>query len=856
MITVPVYNMIILPNISLTFKKDFFDDASTTDIHEGDDVLFVFQKESKKKENLTKDDFYPIGVSGRVQSVDSDGDVTIETLGRMDLGEVKISGEEIYVPSVLREDVQDVPEEEMNKRLSAMKGRLFEFLKKFPWGLMARQYVNRWKSLEEAATALSSYLSLDPEERFHFLEVDKESERLDMIEKAIYGFIAESDVTSEAEDAAKKTNEKLYREDALKKQIDFLQKQLDEMHPENVSDVRRFQEKIEKSGMNEIARKEADKVLQRMKQEGKEGHEYGMLYDYLDFVTSLDWKKARSKKIDLKKAQEILDEDHYGLKKVKNRVIQQLAVMSLNRKQSGSILLFVGAPGTGKTSIGQSIAKALGRKYVRISLGGVRDEAEIRGHRRTYIGAMPGRIMNAMKTAGTSNPVIVLDEVDKLSRDYNGDPASALLEVLDPEQNFSFTDHYMNVPYDLSDVLFVCTANTTDTIPEPLLNRMEVIQFPGYTAVEKFQIARRHLLPRAMKAAGITPDQLEVTDDAIRTVISGYTMESGVRGLKKQMDTLCRYAAVRIVEQSQESTDKKSTALSLPQDGADRRGAAGTGKSDHPALRIVVGKDDVRQYLDQHPIHHDSILEEKKPGIVTGLAWTAAGGEILFIETLFTKGNGKVIITGQLGDVMKESVQIAISLVKAMYPDKEELFEKNDLHIHVPEGAIPKDGPSAGITLTTALASLVTGREVSPEWAMTGEVSLRGGVMPIGGLPEKLMAAQRAGIKRVFVPYENVEDLDEVADEVKEALEIFPVRKVRDVLEKLNLEPDQSDGTGKGGTSGKKGGSAKKKAEKASIPADPFGNLKAFWGEKGVAEVPLRPLDTGRAPQVHEETGR
>ena len=845
MITVPVYNMIILPNISLTFKKDFFDDASTSDIHEGDDVLFIFQKEARKKENLGKDDFYPIGVSGRVESVDSDGDVTIETLSRMDIGEVEIDGDDIYAPSVLRDDDKDVSKDEQDRRLNALKSRVFEFLKKFPWGLMARQYVNHWKSLEEAATALSGYLNLTPDERFHFLEVNRESERLQLIEDAIYSFLAESDVTSEAEEATKQKNEKLYREDALKKQISFLQKQLDEMHPENISDARKFDEKIKKSGMNETARKEAEKVLGRMKQEGKDGHEYGMLYDYLDFVTSLDWKKERAKKIDLGKAQEILDSDHYGLKKVKNRVLQQLAVMSLNRKQSGSILLFVGAPGTGKTSIGQSIAKALGRKYVRISLGGVRDEAEIRGHRRTYIGAMPGRIMNAMKTAGTSNPVIVLDEVDKLSRDYNGDPASALLEVLDPEQNFSFTDHYMNVPYDLSDVLFVCTANTTDTIPEPLLNRMEAIQFPGYTAVEKFQIARRHLLPRAMKATGISEDQLEVTDDAIRGIISGYTMESGVRGLKKQLDTLCRYAAVKVVEQGGSQSRSKALSVTTKSTGKKASGKKSeVFKNDEPK-RIVVDGKDLRQYLDQHPIRHDSILEEKKPGIVTGLAWTQAGGEILFIETLFTKGHGKVIVTGQLGDVMKESVQIAVSLVKAMYPDKEELFEKNDLHIHVPEGAIPKDGPSAGITLTTALASLVTGREVSPEWAMTGEVSLRGGVMPIGGLPEKLMAAVRAGIRRVFIPYENVDDLDEVADEVKKSLEIFPVKKVRDVLDKLGLEPSREELAGK--TSGKTSGSGKKspskKKEDKAAGTDPFGNLKAFWGEEGAIVPPLKPID-------------
>ncbi|MCD8379775.1 MAG: AAA family ATPase, partial [Lachnospiraceae bacterium] len=349
----------------------------------------------------------------------------------------------------------------------------------------------------------------------------------------------------------------------------------------------------------------------------------------------------------------------------------------------------------------------------------------------------------------------VLDEVDKLSRDYNGDPSSALLEVLDPEQNSTFTDHYMNVPYDLSDVLFVCTANTTDTIQEPLLNRMEVIQFPGYTASDKFQIAKRHLLPRSMEEMGIRKENMKISDAALRTIISDYTMEAGVRGLKKRLDTLCRAAAVRLVEGNQK--------------------------------RITVTAGQLQTYLDMKPIQHDHLLEQKQPGVVTGLAWTQAGGDILFIEALFTKGKGNIIITGQLGDVMKESVQIALSLVKSMYPEKAELFEKNDLHIHVPAGSVPKDGPSAGITLTTAIASLVNGKTVSPKIAMTGEVSLRGCVMPIGGLPEKLMAAQRAGITTVFIPQENEDDLDEVAAKVKKNLEIIPVHMVSDVLEKTGL---------------------------------------------------------------------
>ena len=516
-----------------------------------------------------------------------------------------------------------------------------------------------------------------------------------------------------------------------------------------------FQKKIEESGMNEQARKEAEKVLNRMKHEGQDGHEYGMLYDYLDFATSLDWKKAESSEIDLLKAEEVLDKDHYGLKKVKDRIIQQLAVMALNKKQSGSILLFVGPPGTGKTSIGQSIAEALGRKYVRISLGGIRDEAEIRGHRRTYIGAMPGRIMEGIKQAGSSNPVMVLDEVDKLVHDFSGDPASALLEVLDPEQNFSFTDHYMNVPYDLSDVFFICTANSLGTIPEPLLNRMEVISFSGYTAVDKFNIAKKHLVPKAMKMAGLKKKQMNITDTAIKKIISDYTAEAGVRGLKKRIDDVMRYAAVKIVKGEE---------------------------------KISVKPDMLHEYLGRRGIIREEVPNSAIPGIVTGLAWTEAGGEILYIETKKIRGQGKVIITGQLGDVMRESVEIALTIVRGMFPEETKDIEKQDIHIHVPEGAVPKDGPSAGITIVTALTSLFTKKKVDPHIAMTGEVSLRGYVMPIGGLTEKLMAATRAGVKKVFIPDKNTEDLEDVPDEVKEKLEIVSIKKITDVLSDLGLK--------------------------------------------------------------------
>lgn len=754
MIIRPVFNILLLPDITYFFKRDFFPGAAADQIEVGTDILFPFLKNEVDETTVTIDDIYPVGMSARVESIGDDDSIQIRTLERVSLDDIELDENgQITATASIRPEVDDLPLEEEKQTFTNLRNSLLKFVQNYQWGIWARSYIIQRKNIYDLGSALSDYLNITSEEKYAIVETDSRRERCELIENAIKEFMEVAKVSSEAQEAQKGDQEQLYREAAIKKQIDYLQKELDEMHPENISDVRAFEKKIQESGMNEDARKEADKVLNRMKQEGKDSHEYGLLYDYLDFVTSLSWKHPEFTPIDLNRAEEILDEDHYGLKKVKERIIQQIAVMALNRKQYGSILLFVGAPGTGKTSIGQSIARALNREYVRISLGGIRDEAEIRGHRRTYIGAMPGRIMEGLKRSGVSNPVVVLDEVDKLAKDYGGDPASALLEVLDPEQNSTFTDHYMNVPYDLSNVLFVCTANSTDTIPEPLLNRMEVIDFPGYTAVEKFHIARKHLLPKAMDAMGIQKKMLKITDGALRKVIEDYTMESGVRGLKKQIDMLCRSAAVRLVKEEGQT--------------------------------LTVNKSNLKDYLGHKKLHHDQKLTSTQPGVVTGLAWTQAGGEILFIETKLTEGEGKVIITGQLGDVMKESVQIALTLVKSLYPKESKVFQDHDLHIHVPEGAVPKDGPSAGITLTTALASLVTGKAVSPDYAMTGEVSLRGGILPIGGLPEKLMAAQRAGITKILIPFDNADDLEDVAAEVKDKLKITPVKKVSDVLKLL-----------------------------------------------------------------------
>ena len=756
MLVVPVYNKLIVPYADIYFQTPDFEKLAGRGVALNEKVTLLVLKNPQTREDWTDESFYPIGVSGVVSEISQDGYIGVKTMNRVNVDSAYVNSDHtIDLTLSRRNDIQDLDETASYQKLQALKKEIVQFSEGYQWGAWVKAYAEHISSIGTLAAGVSPWLTISNEERYQILEEDSEAKRTEKLEQILYEYLEVAKVTGEANASQQKEYQDRYREAAIRRQMEYLQKELDEMHPENISDVQKFEKKINESGMNETAKKEALKVLSRVRQEGQDGQEVGMLYDWLDFVTGLSWKKEEQQFIDLGKAQEILDEDHYGLKKVKQRIIQQIAVMNLRKEQQGSILLFVGAPGTGKTSIGKSIAKALGRKYVRVSLGGVRDEADIRGHRRTYIGAMPGRIMDGISKSGVSNPVMVLDEVDKLGESYNGDPASALLEVLDPEQNNTFTDHYMNVPYDLSNVFFICTANTTDTIPEPLLNRMEVIQFNGYTPEEKLQIAKKHLLPKSMEAMGIPQGQLQADDAVLKRIISDYTMEAGVRGLRKRIDTLCRNAAVKI------SSDPKAT--------------------------VTVTEGGLREDLDMHPVHHDSVLENPKPGVVTGLAWTQVGGEILYIETLFTRGSGKLILTGKLGDVMKESAQIAVSVVKSMFPEKAQLFEENDLHIHVPEGAVPKDGPSAGITLTTAIASLVTGHAVDSHIAMTGEMSLRGAVTAIGGLPEKLMAAQRAGVTKVFIPKENVEDLKDVQQEVLDRLTIVPVSEASDVLRAVGI---------------------------------------------------------------------
>lgn len=818
----PLYNVLVLPHSNIFFQTQAFRAMAGNNIYQGDEVTILVLREQQTREEMNAESFYPIGVEGVVEEISTDGYVVVQTAARVDVHQVLVNeNHEIFVETTKRADIMDMDSAEAHMRLAKIKEGLREMVSRFRFGDMMRTYIDQYSSIEEAASVLSSWLTLSNEERYSLLQEDSAKKRFERLERIIYEYSEIAKVTSDAQSAQQEDYQKAYKEQALRKQIDYLQNELDEMHPEQVSDARKYELKIEESGMNEEAKREATKVLNRVKNDGANSAESGMLYDYLDFVTGLSWKKEAPETINLGEAQQILDEDHFGMKKVKERIIQQIAVMNLRKSQAGSILVFVGAPGTGKTSIGKSIAKALHRKYVRVSLGGVRDEADIRGHRRTYIGAMPGRIMDGIAKAGVSNPVMVLDEIDKLSSSFNGDPASALLEVLDPEQNSTFTDHYMNVPYDLSDVFFVCTANTLDTIPSPLLNRMEVIEFQGYTPSEKLEIAKRHLFPKALKNVGLAEGDVALADDVLDTIISDYTREGGVRGLKKRLDTLCRIAAVKYIQAEEtaasapanaettveavtaaQSAAGTSTAMSTPVNAETTaeattatQPAAGTptvsftstaaAAEKHPVIQVT--RENLRDFLDMHALPHNKVKASAQPGVVTGLAWTQVGGEILYIESLFTKGSGKTIITGQLGDVMKESSAIAQALVQSRFPEQAELFEKNDLHIHVPDGSTPKDGPSAGITMTTAIASLVTGIPVPPNIAMTGEVSLEGAVSAIGGLPEKLMAAERAGVQKVFIPKENIDDLRDVAAEVRDRLEIIPVESIEEVLTTLGI---------------------------------------------------------------------
>ncbi|MBQ8590549.1 MAG: endopeptidase La [Firmicutes bacterium] len=568
----------------------------------------------------------------------------------------------------------------------------------------------------------------------------------------------QNEITAKVKESVNRNQKEYY----LREQMKAIQEELG--NDEDIEDeLNAWEEKLEKVTLPEAVQEKVEKEMKRYRKMPQSSAESGVIRSYIDWILDLPWNVSSQDNIDVIKAKEILEEDHYGLDKVKDRVLEYLSVMKLAGELKGPILCLVGPPGVGKTSIARSVARSIDRKFVRMSLGGVRDEAEIRGHRRTYIGAIPGRIMSGIKEAGTNNPVFLFDEVDKIGADYKGDPASALLEVLDPEQNKEFMDHYLEIPFDLSKVMFITTANTIDTIPRPLLDRMEVIEVTGYTEEDKVQIADKYLVPKKVKENGLGDSNVTVTEGAIRTIINDYTRESGVRNLEREISNVCRKVARQVVE-----TGKAETNIDVPE---------------------------VRQLLGKRRYHYDKVEGVNEIGVTTGMAWTIVGGDTLFIETTVVPGNGKLVLTGQLGEVMQESAKAGISYIRARAKElgiNENFYKENDIHIHIPEGATPKDGPSAGVTMCTSVISALTSTPVHKDVSMTGEITLRGKVLPVGGIREKVLAAHRAGIKKILLPKENESDIDEIPENVRKQLTFVLLETVDDALREALVKPEKS----------------------------------------------------------------
>lgn len=602
------------------------------------------------------------------------------------------------------------------------------------------------------ADLVASNLGLKTEQAQEILEIDDPVTRLkkisDILSREIELLLVQQKIQTEARGEIDRTQ----REYFLREQLKVIQKELGEID-ERAEEIKEFRKKIEEAKMPEKVMKEAEKQLRRLEKMHPDSAEAATVRTYLEWMVELPWSKTTKDNLDIRAAEKVLNKDHYDLEKVKERILEYLSVRKLKEKMKGPILCFIGPPGVGKTSLGKSIARALGREFVRMSLGGVRDEAEIRGHRRTYVGALPGRIIQGIRQAGTNNPVFMLDEIDKIGMDFRGDPSSALLEVLDPEQNNAFVDHYLGVPFDLSNVMFITTGNLADTIPGPLRDRMEVIYLSGYTTEEKLGIAKNYLLPKQLEEHGLTKRNLRVTDTALQLLISQYTREAGVRNLEREIANLCRKVAKRIAE------------------GAPKK--------------FLITTKNLHRYLGVPKYLPEEEMEKDEVGVATGLAWTETGGDIIYVEATTMKGKGSLTLTGQLGDVMKESAQAALSYIRSRAKKlgiKEDIFSRTDIHIHVPAGAIPKDGPSAGITMATAIASALTGIHVNKNVAMTGEVTLRGRVLPIGGLKEKSLAAKRMGIKKVIIPKRNKKDIEDIPKYVRKDIDFIFVDTMDDVL--------------------------------------------------------------------------
>ncbi|PYS99819.1 MAG: endopeptidase La [Acidobacteria bacterium] len=749
-----------------------------------------------KSDNVTGDeakydDLYKIGTIVNVKRMMRNEGVMQLIVQGMDRFEIKewlteepfLKARVEILPQLRRVDDEEI--EALKRNIQGMIQQALALLPQVPPEI--RMAVMTQQDPVQLAYFLASVLDLGTETEQKMLESGTVDGLLTLTHAALARELEIMQIRSKIATEAQSEMDKSQRDYVLRQQLKQIQKELgeDESGGEK-AEAAQLRERLETADLPEDVRKEAERELKRMEALPQAAPDYHVIRTYLEYIIELPWKKSSEERLDLNEARKILDEDHYGLEDIKERILESLAVVKLRPDGKSPILLFVGPPGVGKTSLGRSIARALGREFERMSLGGMRDEAELRGHRRTYVGALPGRIIQALRRAGVNNPVMMLDEIDKLGNDYRGDPSAALLEILDPQQNNTFRDNYLDLPFDLSKVFFIATANQLGPIPMPLRDRMEIISLAGYSDREKLNIAKQYLIARQTKENGLTADQLEITDDAINLLTSRYTREAGVRQLERTIGNLARKVALKVAEAA--PTAEPGTH--------DNKGPRSSGQGESTSAKYVITAKEVKEYLGAPRFYPESAREELPAGVATGMAWTEMGGEVLFIEATLLPGGGGLTLTGQLGEVMKESAQAARSYLwshASEFGIDPEVIKQNGVHLHVPAGAIPKDGPSAGVTMASALASLYTGKKVRSDTAMTGEITLSGLVFPVGGIKEKVLAAHRAGIRRIILPAQNESDAEEIPDDVRKELEIIPATRVSDVLKAaLGSEADDS----------------------------------------------------------------
>lgn len=767
--------VILRGSVLLPGVVSHFDISAQKSIHaveaamNGDNCIFLVTQKDMQTEHATQDDVYAIGVIAEIKQIVKMQNhivrVIVEAKEKAELAYFIDNDELLKAQVVLSEENEEkevlAPEVE-EAMLRALQEELLKYCASNPKiGKELKKQADGLNELHSFIRIVAGNLPISFEKRQKLLETDSVTEQYEALMQILLYETNIMQIKNELQEKVKERVDKNQKEYILREEMKVIREELGEDN--TTSDIKQFEESLEKLEADDTVKERIRKEIARFKNVAGSPSEGSVVRGYIETLLDLPWNKKSEDNTDLKNAEQILNDDHYGLEKVKERVLEFLAVRGLTKGGESPIICLVGPPGTGKTSIARSVARALDKKYVRICLGGVKDEAEIRGHRRTYVGAMPGRLIQGIRQAGVKNPLMLLDEIDKMSSDYKGDPSSAMLEVLDSEQNSKFIDHYVDMPVDLSEVLFIATANDVHTIPRPLLDRMELIEVSSYTENEKMHIAKEHLLEKQKEKNGLETEQLTITDEAMHQIISGYTREAGVRNLERKLGEICRKAAREIYEGN--------------------------------CTAVHVEQDQLENYLGKERFHVDRINDQDEIGIVRGLAWTSVGGDTLQIEVNVMPGKGEFKLTGQLGDVMKESAQAGISYIRSVgeqYDIPEEFFTKHDIHIHIPEGAVPKDGPSAGITMATAMLSAITKKPVRADVAMTGEITLRGRVLPIGGLKEKLLAAKVAGIRTVCVPAQNEADVAEISEEIKEGLQICYVKKMEDVL-KIAMNGENND---------------------------------------------------------------